>query len=73
MTRAIRRRRITGLDFREHRELAAYAAYALGQLRALSADHRINLEFPGMAQCLPKEQIARGLRHAERWLADYEQ
>jgi hypothetical protein len=53
-------------------ELARFAAYALGQLCALRADHRINLEFPGMRASLPKSEIARGQRDAERWLADYE-
>lgn len=52
------------------RELARYAAYALGQLCALRADHRLNIEFPGMRQSLPKREIARGHRDAERWLAE---
>jgi hypothetical protein len=72
MTRAIQRRRVTGLDYRECPELAAFAAYALGQLRALSADHRINLEYPGVCQCLPKGVIARGQRDAQRWMAGFE-
>jgi hypothetical protein len=64
--------RVTGLDYRECPELAAFAAYCVGQLRALRADHRAALLYPGVVQCLPKSEIARGRRDAERWLADYE-
>jgi hypothetical protein len=48
--------------------LAQFAAYALGQLRALHADHRINLLYPGVVASLPKSELERGQREGERWL-----
>jgi hypothetical protein len=65
-------RRVTGLDYRSCPELAAFAAYCVGQLRGLHADHRAYLLYPGVVQCLPKSEIRVGQRDAKRWLADCE-
>jgi hypothetical protein len=48
--------------------LAGFAAYCVGQLRGLHADHRAALLYPGISQLLPKAELARGQRDAERWL-----
>ena len=47
------------------RKLARYAAYALGQLRALHADHRIDLEFPGAHRSLLTGDLRRAQLDAE--------
>jgi hypothetical protein len=69
------RQRLVDWDYSTEscRQLACYAACALGQLRALRADHRINLEYPGVCQSLPKNEVTRGQLDAETWLADCEQ
>ncbi len=50
--------------------LARYAAFVTGQLEALHADHRAHLEYPGVRKALPPNEIRRGRREGERWLAD---
>jgi hypothetical protein len=54
-------------------QLTRFGAYAFGQLRALHADHRVCLEFPGVAHMLPQSEVWRGHRDGERWLADLHQ
>lgn len=49
---------------------AHYAAFVTGQLEALHADHRAHLEFPGIRKHLPQDEIRRGRREGEAWIAD---
>lgn len=50
--------------------LALFAAYAVGQLRALNADHRLLLEYPGVQQDLPQAEIRRGWSDGKDWVGD---
>ena len=56
----------------QDKRLALFAAFALGQLQALHSDHRINREFPDVLKGLPLNEIRRGRREGERWLAELE-
>jgi hypothetical protein len=51
-------------------QLEGFASFALGQLQALHADHRIRLEFPGVGRTLPAEDVRRGRHEGERWIAE---
>lgn len=52
------------------RRLPMFAAWCIGQLEALHADHRAHLEYPGVRQMLPQSEIRRARREGEAWLAD---
>ncbi len=50
-------------------EIARYAAFVTGQIDALHASHRADLEFPAVRKLLPPDEIRRGRRLGEEWLA----
>ncbi len=56
----------------QNSRLAHYAAFITGQLEGLCADHQAHLQYPGIRRSLPQDEIQRGKREAQRWLAEVE-
>lgn len=46
-----------------------YAAFITGQLEAAHMDHKAHLQYPGVRQTLPQDEIRRGRREGDEWLA----
>ena len=55
-----------------NKQIALFAAYAVGQLQALHADHRVYLEHPNIRQFLPADEVRRGREDGQAWLAEVE-
>jgi hypothetical protein len=56
----------------EHDRLVNALSYACGQLAALNADHRVHVEFPGLAALLRRNELHRGFEDGRAWLRDLE-
>jgi hypothetical protein len=54
----------------DHDTLARAAGFAAGQLMALHSDHRVFLEFPGLRDLLPADEVRRGREAGQEWISD---
>jgi hypothetical protein len=50
--------------------LGRAAGFAVGQLQALHSDHRVFLEFPGLRDILPADEVRRGREAGQEWISD---
>lgn len=57
----------------EHDRLINALSYAIGQLRSVHMDHRIHMEYKGIAQLLRRGELHRGFEDGRDWLRDLEE